>query len=100
MGNNLEFDFFSIEKLQYSSDQIEHRRYIDAINTNPANCRYCGRLMPKEEYDISNGYCGACFWHIRDKAIGFKPAFSYDYDAEIKKFRQECPEMFQEVRRS
>lgn len=99
LGVALEFDFYSIKKLQYRSDQIEHKCYIDAINANPANCRYCGRLMPKELYDRSNGYCGACFWYVRDKAAGFKPDFPYDYDDEIKKFRQECPEMFQKVRR-
>jgi hypothetical protein len=94
-----ELPLFGIQQLKYSCNEEEHKRYIDRINTNPANCEDCGRLIPADIlfYPYQKHLCNQCFWNRRCKEQNFKPTFDYNYEAEIAELKKNHPEYFQKV---
>jgi len=59
-------ELFGIKPLEYSCDEVEHKKFIDAINNNPGNCKKCGRLWPKNVLEHFNNMCNSCYWYTRD----------------------------------
>lgn len=97
--SQLNLPLFGIEPLPYHSNEVEHMKWIDKINANPANCIDCGRLIPADVlmFPYTKPICMTCFNHRECVKRNFKPSFDYDYDKAIAEQRKNYPEYFQKV---
>lgn len=97
--SQLELPLFGINPLPYHCNEVEHKKWIDKINANPANCIDCGRLIPADVlmWPYTKPICMTCYSHRQAVEQNFKPNFPYNYEEHIAQQKRDFPEYFQKV---